>query len=264
MQPACHRDQQLITNLMAVGVVDRLEPVEVREKHGGLGVRATCAECSVLETLLEQRTVRQTREWVVQRAVPQAVGRLAGLGPSLGVQQVRGRYVGQRLRGLHVLGVEGTGGLPIEVERAELPVLLTEREGEDSGKAGRQRPGRERGKPGVEPQVGDCYRLAALVRRDARPLGHLGLQHLIAKGGLVGRGDVPRLLPRRDQRHSGGADGQYVDDPLDEVVEDRLDRKVGQEGTGESTSTAESSSSRPTTCRPVMRRAVTSGRPPVD
>src|SRR6187200_447414 len=128
---------------MAVGVVDRLEPVEVREKHGSLGVRATRPEGSVLETLLEQRTVRETREWVVQRAVPQAVGCLAGLGPALGVQQVRGRYVGQRLRSLHVMGVEVTGCLPIEVERAELPVLLTQREGEDGGETGRQRPGSE-------------------------------------------------------------------------------------------------------------------------
>ena len=76
-QPCRHRDQQLVPDLVAVGVVDLLEPVEVGEQDRGVGVRAPGALGGVLEPLLQQRPVRQPGERVVQGGVAQLLGGLA-------------------------------------------------------------------------------------------------------------------------------------------------------------------------------------------
>ena len=73
-EPVRDGEQQLVADLMAVGVVDLLEPVEVGEQDRGVGVRALGALGGVLESLLQQQPVRQPGQRVVQRDVAEAVG----------------------------------------------------------------------------------------------------------------------------------------------------------------------------------------------
>ena len=67
------------------------------------------------------------------------------------------------------------------------------------------------------------------------PSPKLGLQLLEPQRRVVGRGDVARIHAGRDERHARRRDGQHVDDPNDEVIQDRLDREVGDEGACELT-----------------------------
>ena len=62
---------------------------------------ALTANDGVVETLHEQRAVRQPGERVVQRDLARALGRLAEIGACLRVEEVGGRDVGQGLRGHH-------------------------------------------------------------------------------------------------------------------------------------------------------------------
>ena len=183
----------------------------------------------VLEPLLQQQPVRQPGQRIVQRAVVEAFGGGAGLFAGLGVEQVGGRDVRQRLGRAHVVRVELAGGVAVQVERAEPALAVAQREREHRGQPGR--PGRrgEHREPIVGVQVGDRHGLPGFVRHQARALADLGLQLLEAQRGLVRSGDVARRHPGRDQRDPRRRDRQDLDDPFDEVVEDALDREVGDQ-----------------------------------
>ena len=127
-QPVGDREQQLVADLMAVGVVDLLEPVEVGEQDRGVGVRALGPLGGVLESFLQQQPVRQPGQRVVQRDVVEAVGGRAGLLAGLGVEQVGSGHVRQRLGGLHVVRIQGARRVAVEVQRAE-PALPPWRNG---------------------------------------------------------------------------------------------------------------------------------------
>jgi hypothetical protein len=62
------------------------------------------------------------------------------------------------------------------------------------------------------------------------PCPDLRLQPLIAQRRLVGCGDVTRCELLVDQRHARCADREDLHDPLHQVVQDRLDREVGDHG----------------------------------
>jgi hypothetical protein len=62
--------QQLITNIVAVGVVDRLERVDVEQQHGHAPTGASDASQGVLQPVLQQRPVREISQRVVERLVP--------------------------------------------------------------------------------------------------------------------------------------------------------------------------------------------------
>ena len=72
-EPVGDGEQQLVADVMAVGVVDLLEPVEVGEEDRGVGVRALGAQGGVLEPLLQQQPVRQSGQRVVQCDVVEAI-----------------------------------------------------------------------------------------------------------------------------------------------------------------------------------------------
>ena len=52
------RNQQLVADVVAVGVVDPLEVVEVGEQNAHRGARPRCPQCRVVKSLLQQGTVR--------------------------------------------------------------------------------------------------------------------------------------------------------------------------------------------------------------
>src|SRR5207253_1462137 len=72
-----------------------------------------------------------------------------------------------------------------------------------------------------------------VVRLETRSLPELGLQLLEAKRRLARSRDITRLRARRDEGHSRGQDGQDIDDPPHEVIEDRLDREIRRQRAGE-------------------------------
>jgi hypothetical protein len=74
-QPLGHGEQEPVPGVVAVGVVDELEAVEVGEEHRGHGVRPPGALGGVLQPLLQQRPVREPGERVVHRPVLVSLGR---------------------------------------------------------------------------------------------------------------------------------------------------------------------------------------------
>ena len=169
-------DQQLVTDVVAVRVVDRLELVEVGEQDRNDLVGPLAAHDRVVETLYEQRAVRQSGQRVVERALVRAFGRLTQVGARLGVEKVRGGDIGKSLRGHHRPRVQRTGNVAVHVERAELVVALAQREGEDGHEACVDRARRELREAAVDAQVGNRDRVPRVVGRQARAFAELRLQ----------------------------------------------------------------------------------------
>ena len=86
-QPGCPQ-QDAVTDVVAEGVVDRLESVEVSEAEGDRPPRSGCRGQGVLNPVVEERTVGQPGELVVEgqmakvglQGVALPVGGLEGVG----------------------------------------------------------------------------------------------------------------------------------------------------------------------------------------
>jgi hypothetical protein len=104
---------------MAMGVVDLLEPVQVREQDGCVGVRSLGPLPGMLQPVLQHDSVREPRERIMSRIVVEAAGGLESLFASLGVEQIGGDHIRERLGRRQVGSFQGAGGVPVEVERSE-------------------------------------------------------------------------------------------------------------------------------------------------
>ena len=65
-QPLGHRHQQLIANVMAKGIVDRLESVEIDKQHRKFGFSPRGFLHGLAETIFQQQTVGQLGQVVMQ------------------------------------------------------------------------------------------------------------------------------------------------------------------------------------------------------
>jgi hypothetical protein len=83
------------------------------------------------------------------------------------------------------------------------------------------------------PQIGHRDGFAGPVRDHARPLAQFGLQLLETQRRSIRGGDVTGIDARRNECHSDRGDRKDVNDALDQVIEDRLDREVGEHRAGE-------------------------------
>src|SRR5680860_865425 len=102
-----------------------------------------------------------------------------GLGlPRLGVEQICGRHIGQRLRCGHVPLVEGTSRRAVKAEGPQATPLVAEWEREDRYQSYGERTLRESGEAVVLGQVRNRDRFASFVGCDTWPLGERGLQRL--------------------------------------------------------------------------------------
>src|SRR3569832_2381860 len=68
-QPARHFLEHLVAGSVAVGVVDRLEAVQVEKQHGGLAIVAPGRAEQMQAELIDQSAVRQAGERVVPRCM---------------------------------------------------------------------------------------------------------------------------------------------------------------------------------------------------
>jgi hypothetical protein len=75
-------------------------------------------------------------------------------------------------------------------------------------------------------QVGDRHRGAVVIRSQAGTLRQLALKPLEAQRSVIRGSDEAGLDPWRDQRDSGAGHRQDLDDAMNEVIEDALDRKI--------------------------------------
>jgi len=82
-QTTGHGDQQFVSDSVAVGVVDRLEQVEIDEEHRGGPVRPAVAQKGVFHPLQQQNPVGEPGQRVVQGRLPGAVGGVLEVLPSL-------------------------------------------------------------------------------------------------------------------------------------------------------------------------------------
>src|SRR3954466_7613991 len=146
-----------------------------------------CPLHSVLEPLVKKQPVRQAREYVVEREVPEVTGCHFFFLASLRVDQVRGRDVGQRLRRNHVLRVEITLGVPVQVQGAQPAGAMVEREGENGGQPALRTGGRELREPAVRSQSRDGHGLTRAISQNAWPLPTSRLHVLEKQGGFARR-----------------------------------------------------------------------------
>ncbi len=225
-EPPGHGNQQLVADRVPVAVIDPLEAVEVGEQYRRRAARTLGALRGVLEPLPQQEPVRQAGQRVVQSTVPKTVTGLGGLLACLGVQHVGRGDIGQCPRRCLVAGIQGTWGIPVEVQSTQSAAAVPQWEREHRSHPRRQRRRSERGEAAVGGKVGNCYSRTRLIRRDARPLTQLGLQLLETQRGRIRSGDIMRSRPRRDQRHPGTGNWQHLDDPLHQIIEDPLNREV--------------------------------------
>ncbi len=130
----------------------------------------------MVETLYEQCAIREPGERVVEGTVPGLLRGELEIGSCLGVGEVDGGDIGQRMGRLHRLGVHRAGRLTVQIKSAQPVILVAEREAEHRPQALVERPTGEAGERLFQPEVGDGHGLARAVRRDARPLSQLGLQ----------------------------------------------------------------------------------------
>ncbi|MCC5947167.1 MAG: hypothetical protein JJT89_01815 [Nitriliruptoraceae bacterium] len=186
-----------------------------------------------METILVQQAVGQPGQRVVQRALTVLVGCRLRVLTSLGVDQVGGRDVGQRLRGLHGVGIEAPGRLAVQVQRTEAMFALVQWEGEDRAETSLDRRRGEGREPRVARHVVHPHRRPGVERQHAWPLPDVRLETLVAHRPRIGRGDEARLATLADQGHPGGGDRQDAHDLPDQVIEDLLDREVGRQGARE-------------------------------
>ena len=143
--------------------------------------------------------------------------------------------IGQRLCRVQGVGVQRPGGVAVEVERAELFVTMTQREREDRVQPDVERAGDELREPRLGLEVRHRDGCARAVRLQAGPVAELGLQLLEPQRRLVRRRHVVGIAAGRDERDPRGRDRQDVDDALDHLIEDGLDREVRHQRAGEFT-----------------------------
>ncbi len=112
-------DQQLVAELVAVGIVDGLEAVQVAEHHREAEVAAPGLFDGLVDAVLQQHAVGQLGEWIVQRGLQQLfvglgqrIGQQAGAGAHLAVEQRRNQRDAQRGQG----GDDDQHGQPLGIQ----------------------------------------------------------------------------------------------------------------------------------------------------
>ncbi|MNM41348.1 hypothetical protein D3C81_521640 [compost metagenome] len=103
-----HRDQQAITQLVAIGIVDGLEAVQVAEHHRHRLLAALRLLDGLLDPILQQHAVRQLGQRIVQCrldqlviGVRQGIGQKTGAHAHLAVEQRGNQGDAQRGEGGH-------------------------------------------------------------------------------------------------------------------------------------------------------------------
>ena len=211
---------------MAESIIHRLELVEVDEEHCRQLLGSTTAKHRVIEPLEEQRAVWQASQRVVQGELSRTNDRVVQVFPRLGVVQVRGRDVRQRLRALHRRRIEPSATVSVQIEGTELLVAVAQRKGEDSREACLQGSRRKPGEAHVPTQIRDRDGMTGFVRLQARPLTELRLQPLELQGRVVRRCQIARSDTWGNDGHTGGRDRQHVNDSQHQVIENALDWEV--------------------------------------
>ncbi len=109
-EPTGNADQEGVAGLVAQGVVDRLEPVEVHEHHdvAQAGVRGVGQP--LVEVVEELGPVRQTGQGIVEGLVGQLDLDVLELGDQLPVLERHGGLTGQQAEGLDAAGLGGAAG----------------------------------------------------------------------------------------------------------------------------------------------------------
>lgn len=112
----CH--EHLVAGPVPVGVVDRLEPVQVDEQHGKGLSGALLSLPGVLDPFQHEHAVGKPRQGIVESRLGRAVRALLQVGARLSVEELSGSDVGEGLgRAPSSLRTRGRGRLDTGPER---------------------------------------------------------------------------------------------------------------------------------------------------
>jgi hypothetical protein len=147
----------------------------------------------------------------------------------LGVEQVGSRDVGEDLRPDEI----GLGELErcfrIQLQRAELPVVQTQREAVNRTQPGLRSRGREPNEGRVAREVPDCHVSAGAISLQAWSFLQVHLQRFDVEDHVVRRGHEVMLGVADHQQDASAVDRDDFDDMVDEMIQDRLDREVARQ-----------------------------------
>lgn len=228
-------DQQGVAGMVAVGVVDRLESVQVEEQHGEIALAAAGAFDGLFQPVFQQDAVGQLGQRVVQRQLHQF---LVGLGQRRG--QRRGAGFEAVVQHRHHQGdgqhAEGDGGdrdgepagrnagvrrhADAAVRKARGfhagVVHADDRQPHDHG---RQRPRQRHPRPVVAQAVGDPERRARGRHRDGDGQGEPGgvvddaRHHAHGRHADIVHGGNPRAHQQGAAEQAGPGQVVLADDP---------------------------------------------------
>jgi len=165
------------------------------------------------QSFQQQRPVGQSGERIVQIDVVRQVRGCFPVLPGVGVSQICGRDIGQRLRGPRRCGVQRRRWVPVQAQNTQHLVAVTKRNGQHHRQSGRDR-------------------AAGPLRRQAGCVATSGVQ-LEPQRLRIRRRHIPWLAAQPGEGSPGGGDRQHVHDPGNKIIKDAVDRRVGDHGRGE-------------------------------
>ena len=177
---------------MPVHVVDALEVVQVCEEHGVQALGPLGTRFELRQAVLQQGSVRQPGQRVVQGVVLEALGLPIGLLARVRVQQERRSHIGEGLCGEELRVGELARNAAVQVQGSEPAVAVPQREREHRRQAVRGGGGAEQRVPRVLADVEDDDRASRGERRQARSLIELALELFEQQRSVVRSRDVPR------------------------------------------------------------------------
>jgi len=165
------------------------------------------------QSFQQQRPVGQSGERIVQIDVVRQIRSCFPVLPGVGVSQICGRDIGQRLRGPRRCGVQRRRWVPVQAQNTQHLVAVMKRNGQHH-----RQPSRDRA--------------AGPLRRQAGCVATSGVQ-LEPQRLRIRRRRIPWLAAQPGESSPSGGDRQHVHDPGNKIIKDAVDRRVGDHGGGE-------------------------------
>ncbi len=118
-------NKEIVAHLVPVGIIHRFEMIEVDEQDRHEFLRTAAAHDGMLDALEQKDPVGKAGQHIVDGSLVRAVGRFLQIGPRLGIDEIGGRHVGQRLGRAGLRWAQVAGRVTVEIEGTEAVPSVT-------------------------------------------------------------------------------------------------------------------------------------------